>query len=214
MPAGDNTKDSRWQPDLDSSWRRVREEEREAAEEARAAKREEQSAEEAGAVYSRELSFVPNNRRAPAEGSNAQTRALIRHYKALQDLPHGAAVLEQLDKWSWPWASLSAADKQRYLEPLIADVRRNAQAHEATLLFLLVVFEPFRRSVSSAFRRASAGLAPPERDARWQNQTPDRRGDEHPRLRRPTHRPRPVHRRARRGNAQSGGPSRCRRRNR
>ena len=59
MPNFDGTIDNRWRPDLESSQRRVREEE------------------QAEVVHSRELSFVPA-RRESFEAYDAQTAALIR----------------------------------------------------------------------------------------------------------------------------------------
>jgi DNA-directed RNA polymerase specialized sigma24 family protein len=161
MSAGDNTADHRWRPDLDSSRRRVREEEEE--------ERLTEESKPTPVRFSRELSFVPNNRRLPGETGNAETRAMIRRYRQLEELPNGAKVIERLEEWKWPWAGRSAADKQRFLEPLIAEVRRDARGNEDVVLLLLVVFEGVRRSVSSAFRRACSGLRPPERDINWSN---------------------------------------------
>jgi RNA polymerase sigma factor (sigma-70 family) len=152
MPAGDNTVDNRWRPDSEASQRRVSEEEAEARSESSATR------------FSRELAFVPNNRRPVLADSNAQTRALERRYRELETLPHGHAVIERLEEWRWPQSGWSAADKQRYLEPLIAQVGRDPQGHGDLLLFLLIVFEPVRRGVSAAFRRARAGLEPKVQD--------------------------------------------------
>jgi len=160
MPTGDNTVDNRWRPGFGSSLRRVREEEADMADAEAVPTR---------TVFSRELSFVPDNRRPSFEGTNAETHALIRRYQDLSSLPNGEAVITRLEEWKWPWAGRSAADKQRYLEPLIHRVRRDPAANEDILLFLLIVFEPVRRSISGAFRRASAGITPPEKDVNWGN---------------------------------------------
>jgi DNA-directed RNA polymerase specialized sigma24 family protein len=125
--------------------------------------------EEARVVFSRELAFVPGSRRPSFDTSNAETRALIRRYDELTALPNGERVMERLEEWKWPWGGRSAADKQRFLEPLIAAVQREPVANEDMLLFLLIVFEPVRRSVGGAFRRARSGLAPPDRDVDWSN---------------------------------------------
>ena len=69
MPTGDNTVDNRWRPGFGSSLRRVREEEADLADAEPVPAR---------TVFSRELSFVPDNRRPSFEGSNAETHALIR----------------------------------------------------------------------------------------------------------------------------------------
>ena len=160
MPTGDNTVDNRWRPGFGSSLRRVREEEADVADAKPVPTR---------TVLSRELSFVPDNRRPSFEGSNPETHALIRRYQDLSSLPNGEAVVARLEEWKWPWAGRSAADKQRYLEPLIHQVRRDPAANEDILLFLLIVFEPVRRSISGAFRRASAGITPQEKDVNWSN---------------------------------------------
>lgn len=162
MAAGDNTADNRWRPDSAASQRRVREEQADEA-------RDGVSIDALPTVYSRELSFVPNNRRHVMETGNAETRALIRRYAELDALPNGEQIRQRLDEWKWPWAQRSAADKQRFLEPLIASVRRDRTANEDALVFLLIVFEPTRRGVSAAFRRARAGLEPALRDVSFTN---------------------------------------------
>lgn len=83
---------------------------------------------------------------------------LIRRYRELSQLPNGAKVIERLEEWKWPWAGRSAADKQRFLEPLLLAAQRDPLTNEDIVIFLLIVFEPIRRSVSSAFRRAASGL--------------------------------------------------------
>ena len=69
----DGLVDNRWRPDLESSQRRVRDEENDVV------------------IQSRELSFFPA-RRAAYQPHDAQTTALIRRFKELEQLPHGAAV--------------------------------------------------------------------------------------------------------------------------
>ena len=146
----DNTIDSRWRSDYESAWRRVREEEEEAALDA--------AAEPVRVIQSRELSFVPNNRRRAFEPHDAQTKALIAQQERLYRLPHGPSLVERLSYWRYMDRMRSPAEKQRYLEPLIEAVRRDPVENEALLLFLLVAFEPIRRSVSKEFLRARGGL--------------------------------------------------------
>jgi RNA polymerase sigma factor (sigma-70 family) len=55
------------------------------------------------------------------------------------------------------------------LEPFIEAVRRDPRANEALVIFLMLVFEPVRRSVSKAFVAAHAGLSPQPRDVNWSN---------------------------------------------
>jgi DNA-directed RNA polymerase specialized sigma24 family protein len=145
----DNTIDNRWRPDLESSQRRVREEEAEALEPVRV-------------VQSRELSFVPNNRRKTFEPHDAQTKALIAQQSRLYQLPHGISLIERLSHWRYMDTMRGPDEKQRYIEPLIEAVRRNPVENEHLLVFLLVVFEPVRRSVSKAFVSARGGLTEPD----------------------------------------------------
>lgn len=149
----DRVVDNRWRPDLESSQRRVREEERE---------------ENLPVIYSRELSFVPA-RRKEFEPHDAQTRVLIRRLQELERLPHGAAVSELLEKWHWLDRMHTAEQKQRFLEPIIATVRCDPQGNEHLLIFLMLAFEPVRRSVSKAFVSAHSGISPHARDVNWAN---------------------------------------------
>ena len=148
MPNFDRTVDNRWRPDLPSSQRRVREEEGDPP------------------ILSRELSFVPARRKA-FEAHDAQTTALIRRLHELERLPHGSEINDLLSKWSWLDKMHGPDDKQRFLEPLIAAVRRDPAANEHFLVFLMLVFEPVRRSVSKAFVDARSGLEPAVRDINW-----------------------------------------------
>ncbi len=153
MPNFDGTIDNRWRPDLESSQRRVREEERDDQE---------------PVVYSRELSFVPARRRN-FEPHDAQTTALIRRMEELERLSHGPEVHALLEKWHWIDRMNTAEEKQRFLEPIIETVRRDPEANEYQLIFLMLAFEPVRRSVSKAFVSAHYGLAPQARDVNWAN---------------------------------------------
>lgn len=146
------TIDNRWRPDLESSQRRVREE----------------AADTETVIASRELSFVPARRKA-FEAHDAQTAALIRRTLELERLPHGAEVAELFSKWEWLDKMNGPEQKQRFLEPHIEAVRRNPQENEHVQIFLMLVFEPVRRSVSKAFVDARQGLAPRQKDMNWGN---------------------------------------------
>jgi RNA polymerase sigma factor (sigma-70 family) len=76
-------------------------------------------------------------------------------------------VAELLDKWQWIDRMNTAEQKQRFLEPLIEAVRREPTATEHLVIFLMLVFEPVRRSVSKAFVAACSGMAPQQRDVNW-----------------------------------------------
>jgi DNA-directed RNA polymerase specialized sigma24 family protein len=149
----DRVVDNRWRPDLESSQRRVREEEREDG---------------SPVIYSRELSFVPA-RRKQFEPHDAQTRVLIRRMQELERLPHGERVSELLEEWHWIDRMNTAEQKQRFLEPIIETVRRDPDGNEHLLIFLLLAFEPVRRSVSKAFVSAHFGMSPQARDVNWAN---------------------------------------------
>lgn len=154
----DGTVDNRWRPDLASSQRRVREEEQEQALEDM----------EEIVVHSRELSFVPA-RRKEFRPHDDQTAALIRRSIELERLPHGQAVKELIEKWTWIDRMQAAEQKQRFLEPLIERVRRAPRDNEHLLVFLMLVFEPVRRSVGREFERVQSGLFPQARDVSWSN---------------------------------------------
>ncbi len=151
--------DNRWRPDLPSSQRRVREEEFEDALPDEA---------EPKVIYSRELSFVPARRKA-FEPHDAQTVALIRRLAELERLPHGEPVSKLLEQWQWLEAMKAPEEKQRWLEPLIASVRRDPSHNEHLVIFLMLVFEPVRRSVSKAFVAAHDGISAQPRDVSWAN---------------------------------------------
>lgn len=150
MPNFDGTVDNRWRPDLESSQRRVREEE------------------EAEVLYSRELSFVPTRHKS-FEAHDAQTEALIRRVVELERLPHGELVGQLLEEWRWIDKMKDPCEKQRFLEPRIEAVRRDPVGNEHLVIFLMLAFEPVRRSVSKAFVDAHSGLAPQPKDVNWSN---------------------------------------------
>lgn len=150
MPNFDGTIDNRWRPDFESSQRRVREEESEPV------------------IQSRELSFVPTRRRR-FEAYDAQTAALIRRAQELERLPHGEKISKLLQEWDWLDKMRAPEEKQLFLEPVIEAVRRDPHSNEDLLVFLMLVCEPLRRSVSREFLRARSGLEPRQRDVNWRN---------------------------------------------
>jgi DNA-directed RNA polymerase specialized sigma24 family protein len=154
MPIVNGPIDNRWRPDLESSRRRIRDEELEGP--------------PVKVVQSRELSFVPARRKA-FEPHDAQTRVLIRRLRELERLPHGEKVSALLDKWQWVDRMNTAEQKQRLLEPMIEAARRDPAGNEHLLIFLMLVFEPVRRSVSKAFVSAHFGMSPQARDVNWAN---------------------------------------------
>ena len=145
MPNFDGTIDNRWRPDLESSRRRVREEER------------------GDVVYSRELSFVPA-RPKRFEAHDPQTTALIRRVIELERLPHGERVGGLLEEWQYIDKMKDAGEKQRFLEPKINAVRRDPVANEHLIIFLMLAFEGSTAQRQSRFhRRAFRTHAPAPR---------------------------------------------------
>jgi DNA-directed RNA polymerase specialized sigma24 family protein len=156
MPNFDGTIDNRWRPDLESSQRRVREEE---------------ASEDVPVVQSRELSFVPKRGKKTFEPHDAQTHALIRRIEALERIPYGPAVQEMLEEWSWAERMKGPEEKQRLLEPRIVAAQRDPETNEHVLIFLMLVFEPVRRGVSKEFVRLHSGLRPATQDMNWSNRS-------------------------------------------
>ncbi len=124
-----------------------------------------------GAMRSRELSFIPARRQELAKDRVDPTAALIARYKQMARLPHGETLVTRLEDWKWLDAMQGPADKQRFLEPLIAAIQRDPVQHEDKLIFLLIVCEPIRRSVSKDFMAVRAGLAPSVSDVNWANRS-------------------------------------------
>jgi RNA polymerase sigma factor (sigma-70 family) len=60
-------------------------------------------------------------------------------------------------------------EKQRFLEPLIIAAQREPADNEHLLIFLMLVFEPVRRTVSKAFMDARSGLDGGLKDVNWGN---------------------------------------------
>jgi len=168
MPNFDGTIDNTYRPDFESSQRRVREELREGLHELTRRPAAQPLPEDEIRVTSRELSFVPG-RRKTFDPHDAQTRVLIRRLLELERLPHGGDIAEMISEWNWRDRMHTADQKQRYLEPIMEAVRRDPVANEARLIFLMLVFEPIRRSVTKALGRARSGLQPEQRDANWAN---------------------------------------------
>ena len=151
MPNFDGTIDNRWRPDFESSQRRVREE-------------------ETGSVIpSRELALIPPSHKKTFEAHDRQTAALIRRMAALERLPHGGEVTRLLGEWDWLEKMMGYEEKQRFLEPLIIAAQRQPEENEHLLIFLMLVFEPVRRSVSKAFVDTCSGLDGGLKDVNWGN---------------------------------------------
>jgi RNA polymerase sigma factor (sigma-70 family) len=112
--------------------------------------------------------------RRESEAHNAQTRALIAQWKALDKLDHSGKVVPLLERWQWLDQMSGPAEKQRFLEPHLEAVRRDPVAHEAELLFLVLVCEPMRRSVAAQLCAVRLGLEPRSKAA-WHRREEARR---------------------------------------
>lgn len=151
MPNFDRTIDSRWRPDFESSQKRVRQE----------------NAEETESV--RETVLIPPDHAKAFEAHDPQTAALMRRLEALERRPHGEKVTKLIGEWDWIEKMMGYEEKQRFLEPLICAVQRRPEENEDLLIFLMLVFEPVRRSVSKAFINARSGLHAQPKDMNWSN---------------------------------------------
>ena len=72
-------------------------------------------------------------------------------------------------EWDWIETMMGYEEKQRFLEPLILAAQRHPEDNEHLLIFLMLVFEPVRRSVSKAFMNARSGLDGELTDMNWGN---------------------------------------------
>lgn len=150
MYSNGNFKDNRYRPGLESSARRVRE--------------DEFDRDTPKPVWSNELSFVPQRRRK-YEPHDAQTKALIRTHQQLEQLRHGPRLIAMLDEWNWIDRMRPLKEKQEHLEKMILAARRDPAANEHILTFLLIALEPARQAVSKQFMDLRSGLEGTPRDA-------------------------------------------------
>jgi RNA polymerase sigma factor (sigma-70 family) len=151
MPNFDRTIDSRWRPDFASSQKRVRQEDAEEKE------------------ADREVVLIPPEHREDFEDHDAQTRALMRRLEALERRPHGERITKLVSEWDWIDKMKGYEEKQRFLEPLICAAQRRPEENEDLLIFLMLVFEPVRRSVSKVFINVHSGLESAPKDMKWTN---------------------------------------------
>lgn len=151
MPNFDRTIDSRWRPDFESSQKRVRQENAEQSEPARG------------------LTLIPPEQYEAFKTYDAQTAALMRRLEALERRPHGERVTKLVGEWDWIEKMKGYEEKQHFLEPLICAVQRRPAENEDLVIFLMLVFEPVRRSVSKVFVNVHAGLEPALKDMKWRN---------------------------------------------
>jgi DNA-directed RNA polymerase specialized sigma24 family protein len=112
------------------------------------------------------------------EAHDPATRKLIEQYNTLYRLEYGEVIAPLLDRWKWMDKMESAAEKQRFLEPLLLKVKRDPDHNEATLVFLLLVCEGIRRGVAKELLAARAGLEPRGPAPSWHRREEARRLEE------------------------------------
>ena len=95
------------------------------------------------------------------EPYDRQTLALVQRLEELRRFRHGEAVGPLLEEWRWRDSMHGPAEKQRFLEPLIQRAKRDPDANEGVLIFLLLVCEGVRRGVVRELLAARTGLEGP-----------------------------------------------------
>src|SRR4051794_28823002 len=80
-------------------------------------------------------SYWPGPRRKKEfEPHDDQTRVLIRTIDELYRLPESNTVVPLLEDWKWRDKMETAAEKQRYLEPMLERVSRAPEKHRGELI--------------------------------------------------------------------------------
>lgn len=103
----------------------------------------------------------PRRQEKEFEPHDRQTRALMRLYEDMYRLQESGVVVPLLEEWKWRDKMESAADKQAYLEPIMARARRAPEKHRGEFIFLLLVFEGIRRGVERRLLGVRTGLDEP-----------------------------------------------------
>lgn len=109
------------------------------------------------------------------EPHDAQTLKLIERFDELARLEHGEKVASLIEEWQWLDHMGGAAEKQKFLEPLIERARRDPEKHEATAIFLLLVCEGTRRGVARELVAARSGLEGSSASPSWHRREEARR---------------------------------------
>jgi DNA-directed RNA polymerase specialized sigma24 family protein len=113
----------------------------------------------------------PTKRKKAWEPHDDETRRMIRLYNDMYRLQHSEKVVPLLEDWKWRDKMETAAEKQRYLEPLLGRVRRAPEKNQGEFVFLLLVFESVRRGVERLLLDVRSGLdAPSEAPAAFRRE--------------------------------------------
>jgi RNA polymerase sigma factor (sigma-70 family) len=92
---------------------------------------------------------------------DAGTERLMQTYSEMYRLQESNVVVPLLEDWKWRDRMNTAAEKQRYLEPLLEQVKRAPERNAGTMIFLLLVCEPIRRAAANRLVSARWGLEGP-----------------------------------------------------
>ena len=103
----------------------------------------------------------PPKRKKVWEPHDDETRRMIRLYNDMYRLQHSEKVVPLLEDWKWRDKMETAAEKQRYLEPLLGRVRKAPEKNQGEFVFLLLVFEGVRRGVERLLLDVRSGLDGP-----------------------------------------------------
>lgn len=102
---------------------------------------------------------------------DVETKRLMRLYDEMYRLQQADKVVPLLEDWKWRDRMETAAEKQRYLEPMLARVRKDPERHQGEFVFLLLVFESVRRGVERLLLDVRSGLdAPSEAPAAFRRE--------------------------------------------
>jgi RNA polymerase sigma factor (sigma-70 family) len=99
----------------------------------------------------------PRAKKVP-QAHDDQTKRLISTYREMYRLEESNVVVPLLEEWKWRDKMHTPAEKQEFLEPLLARVRRDPQAHRGEMIFLLLVCEGVRRGVANRLLGVRTGL--------------------------------------------------------
>lgn len=114
--------------------------------------------------YAKAPRVAPSPRPRPKkefEPHDDATKRLMRLYEDMYRLELSDTVVPLLEDWKWRDKMETAAEKQRYLEPLIARVKKAPEKNRGQFIFLLLVFEGIRRGVEARLLNLRGGLDDP-----------------------------------------------------
>lgn len=111
------------------------------------------------------------HRKKAWEPHDDETKRLMRLYDDMYQLQASEKVVPLLEDWKWRDKMETAAEKQRYLEPMLARVRKAPEKSQSEFIFLLLVFEGVRRGVERLLLDVRSGLdAPSEAPAAFRRE--------------------------------------------